>query len=79
MSEISKKIMGILRERTKTVDSTDRQPAGGISDDRAEASAGGVCRTASWVHEKPQPTARKICGVQPKLNSTKFFGVQLES
>ena len=26
---------------------------GGKADDRAEAPAGGLCRTASWVHEKP--------------------------
>ena len=25
----------------------------GMADDRAEALAGGLCRTASWVHEKP--------------------------
>ena len=26
---------------------------GGKAADRAEAPAGGLCRTASWVHEKP--------------------------
>ena len=26
---------------------------GGKADDRAEAPTGGLCRTASWVHEKP--------------------------
>ena len=26
---------------------------GGKADDRAEAPAGGLCRTASWVHGKP--------------------------
>ena len=29
---------------------------GGKADDRAEAPTGGLCRTASWVHEKPKPT-----------------------
>ena len=38
-----------MLKNMKTSDSTDR--LGG--DDRAEAPAGGLCRTASWVHEKP--------------------------
>ena len=37
----------------ESTDSTDRQPAGGKADDRADAPAGGLWRTASWVHEKP--------------------------
>ena len=41
----------IVELQKERVDSTDRQPV--RADDRAEAPAGGLCRTASRVHEKP--------------------------
>ena len=47
-----------LVDITESSDSTDRQPVGERADDRAEAPAGGLCRTTRGfinpnLHEKP--------------------------
>ena len=74
IAELAEKLQKISQKYTllcrKTSDSTDR--LGG--DDRAEAPAGGLCRTASWLHWLAALAACSGCYPDPKL-----MGVALKS